>query len=389
VAPNQPAVGSAAAGSQVNSAGARIATPTSGIINAVCNVQLNFVGCFFIPNEVTTICQGFANETGVPLQRPGKTVTSALALGCDTNGDGLVDTVTALTGVTPVNINLVRGTLSAPGQTGFIGTAFPLSCCGGLANLTLTTTFTAGDNNIFGAFALTTTCVIDLGVRAPVVISVTPSEGDCGTPQDLLISGACFVLPTSLGGSTTNVTSVFAVESGNPNNVIQATRFVVLNANLIDAFFSFGTANAGKTFLIFVSGPNGTSQNLTSLPAGTSGCPAGFLGGQQGIQVTFKCRTASNPGGSGSPHLATITSAAFENGLLVVSGNGFEDGLTASIGSSTAKKVKYKGLVTGSNTFSKLILKGLCGAGTSGSQLVITQNGVSSSPFRISQGCSQ
>jgi hypothetical protein len=190
VAPNQPAVGSAAASSIVNSQGQRIATPTSGIINAVCNVQLNFFGCFFIPNETTIICQGFSNETGVPLQRPGKTVTSALALICDTNGDGVPDTTTQLSSVTPLNINLVRGTLAAPGAAGFLGTAFPLSCCGGLANLTLTTSFTAGDNNIFGPFNLTSTCTIDLGVRAPVVISVTASEGESSSGQDLLSSGA-------------------------------------------------------------------------------------------------------------------------------------------------------------------------------------------------------
>src|SRR5437667_6353901 len=78
---------------------------------------------------------------------------------CDTNGDGLPDTTAPLTNVTPLNINLVRGTLAAPGQAIFTGGSFPLSCCGGLANLSLTITFTAGDNNIFGPFALTSTCV--------------------------------------------------------------------------------------------------------------------------------------------------------------------------------------------------------------------------------------
>ncbi len=389
VAPNQPAVGTAAAGSQLNSSGARVGTPTSGIINAICNVQLNFLGCFFIPNEVTTICQGFSAETGVPLQRPGKTVTSALRLGCDTNGDGVSDSFTVLTGVTPLNINLVRGTLSVPGQTGFTGSAFPLSCCGGLANLTLTTTFTEGDNNIFGAFALTSNCVIDLGVRAPVVISITPSSGDCALPvNDLLISGGCFILPGfgPNGVSSTNVTSVFAVESGNPANVVQALRFVVLSPFLIDVHFAFTTANAGKTFLIFVSGPNGTSQNLTSLPAGTAGCPAGFLGNQQGIQVTFKCNSGTPPGGSGGVNAAVITDVNFDSNIMIITGTNLREGAVVSIGSRNAKKVKYKGLQTGSGTYNKFVVKGLCDVAVTGADLKITQEGVTST-FRLTRSC--
>jgi hypothetical protein len=392
VAPNQPAVGSAAAGSQVNSSGVRQATATSGIINAVCNVQLNFLGCFFIPNEVTTICQGFSAETGVPLQRPGKTVTSALRLGCDTNGDGSFDSVTTLTGVNPLNINLVRGTLAAPGQTGFTGSAFPLSCCGGLASLTLTTTFTSGDNNIFGPFALTSNCVIDLGVRAPVVVSITPSSGDCSLPvNDLLISGGCFILPGfgANGVGSTNVTSVFAIEVGNPANVVQALRFVVLSPFLINADFAFTSANAGKTFLIFVSGPNGTSQNLTSLPAGTQGCPAGFLGNQLGIQVTFKCNSGTVPGGSGNPNAVTVQSATWDaQGRLQIVGTGIQQGAVFKIGNTTAKKVKYKGLQTGSNTFNKAVAKGLCPVGAVGAELQIIQSGVTST-YRLTQGCQQ
>jgi hypothetical protein len=387
VAPGQPAVGTAAAGSQRNSAGQQIATPTSGIINAVCNVQLNYVGCQFYPNEVTTVCQGFSNETGVPLQRPGKTVSSALSLVCDTDGNGVPDLVIPLVSVTPVNKNLVRGTLAAPAAPGLVGTAFPLSCCGFLANLTLTTTFTAGDNNIFGAFTRTTTCVIDLGVRAPVVISVTPSEGDCAQAQDLLISGACFILPNG----TPNVTSVFAVESGNPNNVIQATRFAILNANLVDALFNFGSANAGKTFLLFASGPSGTSQNLTTLPAGTVGCPAGFLGNQQGVQVTFRCRPGTPGGGGGTADLAvvsgcSITRSASGKRSVVVTGENFKEGATMLIGEKSPNKLKFKGQVTtGSNvTFTRLVGTGGISCSLFPGNIVVKNPGDTrgSAPFR-------
>src|SRR6185503_18633007 len=390
VAPGQPAVGTAAAGSQRNSSGAQIATPTSGIINAVCNVQLNFIGCAFMPNETTTVCQGFSAETGVPLQRPGKTVTSALAVICDTNADGVADLTIPLTAVTPVNKNLVRGTLSGPAAPGLTGTAFPLTCCGGLANLTLTTTFTGGDNNVFGPFTRTTTCVIDLGVRAPVVISVTPSEGDCTSAQDLLISGACFVLPNG----TANVTSVFGVELGNPNNVVQATRFQVLNANLVDALFNFGSVNAGKTFLIFVSGPAGTSQNLTTLPAGTVGCPANFLGNQQGIQVTFRCRPGTGSGG-GTANLPVIESAHWDRAAagkltLTINGQKFSDQAQVKVNGNEPKKKKFKLQVTsGSNTsFGRIIVSGkLTCSARSSIQVINPGEGNASALFQLDATC--
>ena len=91
-----------------------------------------------------------------------------------------------------------------------------------------------------------------------------------------------------LANGKPNVTSVFAVEVGNPNHVIQASAIQILSTNLIDAFFQIGQLNAGKTFLIYASGPNGTSRNLTQLPSGSpTGCP---LGNEQGIKVTFKCK---------------------------------------------------------------------------------------------------
>jgi len=390
VAPNQPAVGSAAAGSQMNSQGARIATPTSGIINAVGSVTLNFLGCFFFPNETTTICQGFATETGIPLQRPGKTVSSALALGCDSNGDGIVDTVVTLTNVTPNNINLVRGTLSASvTSSGLSCSAFPLACCGGLANLTLTTTFTAGDNNVFGAFTRTSTCTIDLGVRAPVVISVTPSNGNCGVAQDLLISGACFTLPSfgPAGVGTTNVTSVFAQEVGNPSNVKQATNFVILNPNLIDALFNFGSASAGKSFLIFVSGPNGTSQNLTTA---ANAC----LGNQQGVQVTFTCNAAGAPGTGGTPEIATVTSCKLDRQdtgqfFLDVTGTGIKEGATATVGGVTPKKIKVVEVQPGTTNPTKLrLIKKVCN-GLPGAVIITNPgpNGGPSQPFNCTERC--
>jgi hypothetical protein len=137
-----------------------VASPTAGIINALCGVQLDLVGCGIIPNETTVLCQGATSDTGVPIVRPGKTVTSALVLSCDTTGSGVPNLAIPLTNVIPVNGNLVTGLVTP--LTGLPGTGFPLTCCGGFGTLTLTTTFSAGNNYILndlqtGGLHLTTT----------------------------------------------------------------------------------------------------------------------------------------------------------------------------------------------------------------------------------------
>lgn len=379
VAPNQPEVESAAAGSQKDAAGNPIATPTSGIINALCAVSMNIVGAGFLPNETTTVCQGFDLETGVPLQRPGKTVTTAVTIACDTNGDGAPDFVFPLDQVTPVNRNLIRARLPAL-EPQLPATAFPLACCGGLANIIVTTTFTAGDNNIFGRFTRSATCTIDLGVRAPVVLSATPSGGDCSVPQDLLISGACFVTPQG------NATSVFAVERNNPVNVIHATKFVVLAPNLIDALFNFGSANEGKSFLIFATGPGGTSRNLTALPEGAQpGCP---LGNEQGVQVTFNCDASVAQ--SDRPVVSACKVQSNSSGSLsfVVSGTNFKEGATVTVGGMTPKKTRFEDFQAGSSTYNTLVLKGRFCDGLPGAVIVTNPGGKSSLPFQYAGGCS-
>ena len=381
VAPGQPAIGSQEAGSVRNASGDKIATPTSGIVNAVCSVHLSILGSGFYPNETTTICQGFSTQTGVPLQRPGKTVTTTAAITCDTNGDGMADAMIQLTDVTPVNRNLVRATLSPLSATGLTGSAFPLACCGGLADLTLATAFTAGDNNQFGAFARTTTIPIDLGLRAPVVISVTPTGGDCSAAQDVLISGACFM------SAQGNVTSVFAVDRANPANVIQATNFVVLSPNLIDALFNFGSAGAGKTFLIFVVGPGGTSRNLTALPQGApSGCP---LGNEQGVQVGVVCDpiiVVSDRPIVSACKLERNPSGTF---LLVVTGSNFDRGATVVVGGKSPKKIRFKDPEKASNTFATLVLKGNVCGGIPGPIVVTNPGGRSSLLLQCVERCPQ
>jgi hypothetical protein len=364
-------------------------------------VQLNILGCGFFPNEVTTVCAGFTGETGLPLARPGKTVTTAATLACDTDANGIADAVIVLVNVSPINCNLVRATVAPPsgGAGGQLlgGSGFPAACCGGIATLTVTTTFTAGDNNAFGPFTRSTVCTLDLGLRAPVIFSVSPSSGPCSILQDLTVTGACFII-----NGVPNVTSVFAVQSGNPSNVIQATNFVILGPNLLDAFFNFGSANAGRTFLIFATGPNGQSQNLTGLaqtvPAGGAGCPTGFLGNQQGVLVTFTCTTPTTPEpGPGPVDIAVITNCALNrdpaNGAfsLDIIGTNIKQGATVTVGGQTPKKLKFRDLDTATNTFRRIAAKKrICQGLAAGGTIIVTNPGAQgrpSAPFACSARC--
>jgi len=186
---------------------------------------------------------------------------------------------------------------------------------------------------------------------------------------------------------------VFAVESGNPNNVLQATRFQVLNANLVDALFNFGSVNAGKTFLLFVSGPAGTSQNLTALPAGTVGCPANFLGNQQGIQVTFRCRPGTGTGG-GTANLPTIANAHWDRAAsgkltLTINGSNFQPNATVDVNGGAPKKTKFKlAVTTGSNTsFERLIVSGKLTCTPTSSIFVTNPGNNKSAEFRLTATC--
>lgn len=345
VAPNQPAVQSQS---------------TIGIINALCDVTLDFIGCGFTPTSVN--------------------------LGCDTNGDGVPDIAIPLKNINPINGLLFQATIPALATTP--GSAFPLVCCGGQTTITLSRTVTAGDDNIFGPFTQTLTCSIDLGIRAPVVISATPSDGDCAIGQNLLIPGACFVL----ADGKPNVTSVFAVEVGNPNNVIQAGPIEILSTNLIDAFFQLGPANAGKTFLIYASGPNGTSRNLTELPAGApAGCP---LGNEQGVKVTFKCRGASGGSGEtpptiGDPPIVSCRLDRSESGVftLTMIGVGLREGDTVTIGGVNPKKLKFKDPDPTSNSFRRMIAKGRVCDGLPGPIVYRSVSGQAAVTFQCAESC--
>jgi hypothetical protein len=342
VAPDQPPVN---------------ADSTAGIINALCEVTLNIVSCPFMP--------------------------TAAVITCDTNGDGVPELSIPLKNITRVNGLLTRATLE-PLSPDLPGTAFPLACCGGIAGLTLTRTIGAGDDNVFGETSQSTTCAIDLGLRAPVVISASPSDLDCSGIQNLVIPGSCFIQPNG----QPNVTSVFAVERGNPSNVIQALHFIIVNNNIIDAHFDFGSASAGKSFLIFASGPNGTSRNLSVLPEGApEDCP---LGNEQGVQVAVACRASSVSGDSPPPPAAVIFSCTVNrspSGLITLDlfGHLFREGASVTINGVAPKKLKFKDFNAASNSFNRIVAKGRICNNLPGSIVVANPGERPSQPFRCAR----
>lgn len=347
VAPNQPGVPDQS---------------TVGIINALCDVTLDFIGCGFLPTSVT--------------------------LGCDSNGDGVSDLSIPLKNIMVINGLFFQATIPVLAATP--GTAFPLACCGGVSTITLSRTVTEGDNNGFGQFTQTITCPIDLGIRAPVVISATPLEADCSQGQNILIPGSCFLL----AGGKPNVTSVFAVDASNPNNVIQASPIAILSNNLVDAFFQLGAANAGRTFLIYATGPNGTSRNLTALPASApGGCP---LGNEQGVKVILKCKASSSPGGPGegsnAPAAVVVSGCRVDRTdaggfVFSVFGKGIRAGATMTVGGITPKKLKYKGADANDGTFTQINAKARFCDSLPGIIVITNPDGTSSAPVVCDERC--
>jgi hypothetical protein len=186
---------------------------------------------------------------------------------------------------------------------------------------------------------------------------------------------------------------VFAVDRSNPANVIQSKNFVIINTNVIDALFDFGAANAGKTFLIYAMGPNGTSRNLTALPQGTpTPCP---LGNEQGVQVTVTCKPAAGSGG-GSGNTPPVDPLADRcqlqrdaNGSfsLVISGGKYPAGLTMTIGGVAPKKVKMQELDSATGTYQKIVARKKVCNGLPGDVVVRDSTGAVVTAFFCNQSC--
>lgn len=255
-----------------------VTTPTtSGIVNAIGPVTLNIIGSGFYPPEATTVCP----NDGSVSPRPGKSVSTSITLGTDINGDSIPEATITLTNIQVISPNLIQATI--PAAPGLPGSPFPLNSSGGLGTVTITTSFTAGDNNVFGAFALSNSGQVALGTRAPVVTSVTPSSGNCGVVQTLALVGGNFSFATP-GPGTSNVTDVIATDKGN-STVIHASSFTVVDATHLNATFNFAGAT-GHSFLIQAIGAGGTSRDLTTVPSPPA---APVPGNEAGNLMTFTC----------------------------------------------------------------------------------------------------
>jgi hypothetical protein len=188
---------------------------------------------------------------------------------------------------------------------------------------------------------------------------------------------------------------VFAVERGG-TQTIQAVGFKIINCSLIDAEFNFTSANAGKTFLIFVSGPFGTSRNITTAVTGNAGCPAssqGGLGNEQCIQVTFTCNAAAPPNqGGGGQDIAVVSRCALERNddgsfALQIFGSNFKTGAAVTIGGRTPRKApKFKDVEAGTGAFTRITIKKPCSL-IPGVILVTNPGQPASAPVTCSATC--
>jgi hypothetical protein len=189
------------------------------------------------------------------------------------------------------------------------------------------------------------------------------------------------------------VTSVFALDQANCANRINATDFTIVNANLVDAHFNFGSANAGKTFLVFVSGPNGTSRNISACQAAAAGTPAGCpLGNELGIQVTFTCNAAVNPGPGGTSGIAVVTGCHLDRKdtgqfFLDVTGTNIKDGATATVGGVTPKKIKVVEVEAWTTNPTKLRLQKKVCNGLPGNVIITNPGAAASQPFNCTERC--
>jgi hypothetical protein len=185
---------------------------------------------------------------------------------------------------------------------------------------------------------------------------------------------------------------VFAVDVANAANRINAQDFTVINANLVDAHFNFGSANAGKKFVVFVTGPGGTSRGLiTAVPGQPAACA---LGNELGCLdcITFTCNAAVNPNPSPTPDIAVVTGCKLDRQdtgqfFLDVTGTNIKEGATATVGGVTPKKIKVVEVAPGTTNPTKLrLVKKVCN-GLPGNVIITNPGAAASQPFNCTERC--
>ena len=185
---------------------------------------------------------------------------------------------------------------------------------------------------------------------------------------------------------------MFAQDVANAANKIQAQDFTILNANLIDAHFNFTSANAGKTFVVFVVGPGGTSRGLITP---VTGQPAGCaLGNELGCLacIEFTCNAAANPGPGETPGIAVVTGCKLDRQdtgqfFLDVTGTNIKEGAKATVGGVTPKKIKVVEVAPGTTNPTKLrLVKKVCN-GLPGNVIITNPGAAASQPFNCTERC--
>jgi hypothetical protein len=203
----------------------------------------------------------------------------------------------------------------------------------------------------------------------------------------VLITGACFII-----NGVPNVTSVFALDVANQATRINAQDFTIVTTNLVDAHFNFTSANAGKTFVVYVSGPNGTSRGLiTAVVGAPAGCA---LGNELGCLpcIEFTCNAAVNPNPGPTPSIAVVTGCKLDRKdtgqfFLDVTGTNIKDGAIATVGGITPKKVKVIEVEAGTSNPTKLRLQKKICNGLPGNVVITNPGAAASQPFNCTERC--
>ncbi len=151
----------------------------------------------------------------------------------------------------------------------------------------------------YGRVAASVSFTQTVGCPDKVVTSVSPATGNASTPQalDIVVSNAAYFFSNN-GEVFFLATDIFAVDSADASNVIEATTFSreLMPGCCVDGFnplkyratFNFGSANACKTFKFFVTTMClGTSVTGQSEPGGsfTLDCPFAALSARARIDT--------------------------------------------------------------------------------------------------------
>jgi hypothetical protein len=119
------------------------------------------------------------------------------------------------------------------------------------------------------------------------------------------------------------------------------------------------------------------------------------LGNEQGITVTFTCNAATTPPtGGGGVDIARVTGCKLDRDpsgtfSLDITGTNFKTNATVTVGGVTPKKIKFKDIDTGSNSFTRITVKKRICDGLPGAIIVTNPgtNGGPSQPFQCGERC--